>query len=66
MKYGKCSSCGTELEAVWFIEAEEKYDSGTKTYYKTGRKRKNTNYLECPICGHKECVDDSFAGEWYR
>jgi hypothetical protein len=64
MYFGKCKCCGSELEPVWFIEEEEIYDSGVKSYYKTGRKRKNINYLECPECWHKEAVDDSFAEEW--
>lgn len=61
-KYGECSNCGAELEAVWFTEYEYKTNQGIM--YKTGRKRRAVDYLICPICMRKECVDDSFDGPW--
>lgn len=57
-KYGECCCCGTALEAVWFVEYE--YDGMRKT----GRKRDNISHLECPFCGKREVIDDSFAGPW--
>lgn len=62
-KYGECSNCGAELEAVWFTEEEYKTIQGTMC--KTGRKRRAVDYLICPICMQKECVDDSFDGPWH-
>ena len=56
--YGECSCCGAILEAVWFVEYE--YNS----IGKTGRKRDNISHLECPFCGKREVIDDSFAGLW--
>lgn len=53
-KYGNCSECGSSLIPVWFIEEE----------YETGRTRKAVDYLFCPNCLNKECVDDSFDGPW--
>lgn len=62
-KYGVCSRCGTDLVPVWFIDEETKVTNGHM--YKTGRKRRAVDYLECPFCFKKECVDDSFDGDWY-
>ena len=62
-KYGECSVCGESLEAVWFIE--EEYNTFEGRMYKTGRKRRAIDYLVCPECDHKECIDDSFDGPWY-
>ena len=59
-KYGECCYCGTALEAVWFVEYEYEYDG----IRKTGRKRDNISHLECPLCGEREVIDDSFAGPW--
>lgn len=60
--YGECCKCGTSLEPIWFIEEENKVEYGCM--YKTGRKRRAVDYLICPYCLHKECVDDSFDGDW--
>lgn len=60
--YGECCECGTSLEPIWFIEEEHKVEYGCM--YKTGRKRRAVDYLICPYCLHKECVDDSFDGDW--
>lgn len=60
--YGECCECGTSLEPIWFIEEEHKVEYGCM--YKTGRKRRAVAYLICPYCLHKECVDDSFDGDW--
>lgn len=61
--YGNCERCGAALEPVFFTEEE------TKTVYgsliKTGRTRKACSHLECPVCGKKECVDDTFDGPWH-
>ena len=62
-KYGQCENCGTDLEAVWF--EEEEYETAHGVRYKTGRKRRAVDYLICPICLERECVDDSFDGPWY-
>lgn len=59
--YPVCPRCGCDMMPVWFIE--EEYDS--KYHYKTGRKRRACSHFECPECFQKECVDDSFDGEWY-
>lgn len=66
-RYGGCPHCGTDLEAVWFVEYEYAYQTlpGCKTIeYKTGRKRDNIDYLVCPVCGKREVIDDSFASSW--
>lgn len=62
-KYGICPGCKTELIPIWFMEEEFRIESGIM--YKTGRKRRAVDYLECPSCLKKECVDDSFDGNWY-
>ena len=64
MYYGKCPVCGAELEAIWFEEEQEVYEPPIKYIRRTGRKRRNIAYLECPECWHKEAVDDSFAEDW--
>ena len=61
-KYGQCPECGADMEAVWFIDEEYKTMQGMM--YKTGRKRQAVDYLVCPICYTRECVDDSFDGPW--
>ena len=63
--FGLCSHCNSKLEPVWFTEEETKIYRQTGGLYKTGRKRRNVDYLICPICLHKECVDDTFASDWY-
>lgn len=62
MEYGYCVECGHSLEAVFFIEKEEKICGGVRIL--TGRVRKAVDYLYCPICGHKETVDDTFDEPW--
>ena len=62
--YGiSCSECGCTMEPVFFTEDEYKTSNGS--LYKTGRKRLAVDYLICPCCLTKECVDDSFDGPWY-
>lgn len=61
--YGECSECGTPLEPVWFIEEEYKTINGCM--FKTDRKRRAVDYLICPCCLQKACVDNSFDGNWY-
>ena len=62
-KYGNCCRCDAPLQPVWFTE--EEYRTKYGHMYKTGRKRSAVDYLICPVCLHKECVDDSFDGGWY-
>ena len=62
--FGQCSDCNCELEAVWFEEEEIKMEYGL--LIKTGRKRNAVDYLVCPCCLNRYCVDDSFDGEWHR
>ncbi len=61
--YGTCCNCGSVLEPIFFIEEEYKVEYGAMI--KTGRKKKACSHLECPNCGKKECVDDTFDGPWY-
>jgi predicted nucleic-acid-binding Zn-ribbon protein len=61
-KYGECPRCGSELHPIWFTEDE--YKTTGEWQYKTGRKRTSCSHLECPDCGQKECVDDTFDGNW--
>ena len=60
--YGECCECGTPLEPIWFIQDE--YNTIDGCMYKTGRKRRAIDYLICPYCLCKECVDDSFDESW--
>lgn len=64
--YGVCE-CGSALMPIWFTE--EEYESisysGGSMSVRTGRKRHAVSHLECPMCGRKECVDDSFDGPWH-
>ena len=60
--YPECSTCGTQMEAEWFLEDEFRYIDGH--CIKTGRVRKNINWFICPCCGQKHPVDDTFAGPW--
>lgn len=63
VNFGDCPECGYPLEAVWFTEDEYKItDFGAM--YRTGRKRRAVDYLLCPWCGKKQCVDDTFDGQW--
>ena len=59
-KYGNCNKCDTALVPVYFIENE--YDTAN---YTTVRKRQAVSHLECPRCGLRFVVDDSFDGNWY-
>lgn len=61
--YGTCSRCNIPLEPVWFMEKEIKHNNGIRI--ETGRKRQACSYLICPKCLRKECVDDTFDGEWH-
>lgn len=61
-KYGICAECGVELEAVWCQEQE--YVDFAGIQYPTGKVRRAVDYLECPCCLKKNCVDDSFDGPW--
>jgi ribosomal protein L40E len=62
-KYGICAECGADLEPVWFEEEEIETMHGIM--YKTGRKRRAVDYLICPICFARECVDNSFDEPWH-
>lgn len=62
-KFGECAFCGAHLEAVWFTEYE--YNTTDGITYKTGRKRHAVDYLFCPECNKKFCIDDSFDSCWY-
>ena len=62
--YGYCSECDAPMLPVWFTEYEEETIGGYR--HKTGRKREACDYLYCPICGTRECVDDSFDGPWHH
>lgn len=63
LKFPPCPYCGGQLEDIWCLEEEKKFDGFR--YYKTGRTRWNINYLRCCKCGHKELVDDdTFAEPW--
>ena len=59
-KYGNCAECGESLMATLFIDYERD-DSGMLT----GRQRIDVDYLFCPLCGEKYCVDDTFAQPWH-
>lgn len=61
--FGICEDCGVELEPVWFIE--EEYRTVNGSMWRTGRKRRAVDYLICPVCLVKHCVDDTFDGPWY-
>ena len=60
--YGKCEKCGEVYQPIFFTEEETKVVNGAMIF--TGRKRKACSHLECPCCGNKECVDDTFDGPW--
>ena len=59
-KYGYCEDCGVPLSANLFTDIE----FYPKTATPTGRTRLAVNYLYCPKCLKKLCVDDSFDGPW--
>lgn len=61
MSIYKCD-CGGYLQPVWFREDEYRNSAGEM--FKTGRTRKACSHLQCETCLRKECVDDSFDGEW--
>ena len=63
-RFGVCENCGTPLEAEFFMDEEEKV-TGDGYRYKTGRVRTAVDYLICPCCFKKFCVDDSFDGAWH-
>jgi uncharacterized ferredoxin-like protein len=60
--YGTCERCGEVRMPVFFTEEERKVTNGIMVL--TGRKRQACSHLECPNCGKKECVDDTFDGPW--
>lgn len=62
--YGYCEKCGSALNPLWFIEEEYKI-TADGFWYKTGRTRRAVDYLECPNCFARYCVDDSFDGPWH-
>ena len=60
-RFGICKECDVPLEAV----LEEKQLVTRNGYiYKTRRVRTVVDYLICPCCLAKHCVDDSFDGPW--
>lgn len=61
--FGNCPECGYPLTAVWFTEDEYNVTS-FGNMYRTGRQRRAVDCLICEACGKKQCVDDSFDGEW--
>ena len=63
-KYGVCENCNEPLEPVWFTEEETVVDNYSHMIYHTGRTRRAVDYLVCPCCLKKFCVDDSFDGPW--
>ena len=59
-----CKICGYILNPVSYIEEERRLEHNH--WVRTGRKRYNCSHLECPVCGHKEAVDDdTFASSWF-
>lgn len=60
-----CEECGHQMEKVMFTEKEQRLTSAGY-YYETGRERIACSHLECPECGHREVVDDTFDGPWRR
>lgn len=58
--FGSCENCSAEIEPVYFIQKQ--YING----YITGKVRQAVDYLACPVCMKKTCVDDSFDGPWYK
>ena len=66
-KFGTCKECGSDLVPVFFTEEEEVLEGppGARYFCKTGRVRRAVDYLLCELCGHKECVDDTFDGPWH-
>jgi hypothetical protein len=59
----ECPRCGSTMYPIWFEDEETRMIFGS--LHKTGRKRLACSHFECPCCFHKECVDDSFDGEWH-
>lgn len=62
-RYGVCERCETPLNPIWFEEDEYKVTYGS--LHKTGRIRRAVSHLECPYCGKRYIVDDSFDVDWY-
>ena len=62
-KYGTCRTCKSQLRPIWFIDEETK--TVNKSLIRTGRKRNAVSHLECDCCGNRECIDDSFDGNWH-
>lgn len=63
-KYGYCDICKCPLEPIWFVEEEYTIDK-YKNQIKTGRKKHAVDYLICPNCLKRYCIDDSFDGDWF-
>lgn len=61
--YGICDQCNYPLKPIWFIEKEYKTNHGHE--YPTGRVRKAVDYLICPSCLEKYCIDDTLDDPWY-
>lgn len=63
-RFGVCENCGYQLEPEYFLD-EETIVTRDGYLYKTGRVRTAVDYLICPNCLAKYCVDDSFDGPWH-
>ena len=62
-RFPTCPDCHIKMIPIWFQDEEIKFYQGSM--YKTGRKRTACSHFECINCFHKECVDDTFDGEWH-
>lgn len=56
-----CSRCGHSMVVEEWFEEKEYNSKG----FPTGRTRTAASNLICPICFHKEIIDDSFDGPWH-
>lgn len=48
-----CPHCGEEMEKIMTRQTDAQ-----------GRSRQICDYLECPGCGQRESVDDTFDEKW--
>lgn len=55
--YGICKHCGVNIEPIISIVPEVKSLHGYT--YLTGKVVRVVDYLQCPCCLRKECVDGS-------
>ena len=62
--YGSCPRCGSGFRPVRFEEKEEVFDPVTHGLVETGRTRWAIDYLICPWCGEKQCVDGDCGVLW--